>query len=382
MTVTLMHQNVPVAVLELDEAANVFVHVLEVNAPLHLPVGVFVNGRLDRETLNLWWQGRGIPLSRIGIRDALELLRVSQPGKLVQKCYGLSLSDQYWICPQRQSLNWDEINFFDHAFSEDIGNALFGGTPANSDVDWMSPCSTSDGWLPKRWKIVNGTRMLFKGGSKPYRQEPYNEVLAGSILRRLQIPHIRYELIWDEKEPYSLCEDFITRDTELVPMLSIFKTLPRDPRNSNGSLYQHVLRCCDSLGIPDVRKPLAQMLLVDAMIANTDRHLGNFGAVRNAKTLEWIGLAPVYDSGTSLWCREATADISANAPVLCRPFASTHEQQVRLVAAECPVLNFAALDGLRDEAEQLLAPSRYLDHDRRAAIVSALMARIEAMRKA
>jgi hypothetical protein len=90
----------------------------------------------------------------------------------------------------------------------------------------------------------------------------------------------------------------------------------------------------------------------------------------------------VYDSGTSLWCREATADISAGAPVLCRPFASTHEQQVRLVAAECPVLNFAALDGLRDEAEQLLATSRYLDQERRTAIVSALMARIEAMRTA
>ena len=36
-----------------------------------------------------------------------------------------------------------------------------------------------------------------------------------------------------------------------------------------------------------------KMLKVDYIIANEDRHYNNFGFIRNADTLEWLGLAPV-----------------------------------------------------------------------------------------
>lgn len=42
------------------------------------------------------------------------------------------------------------------------------------------------------------------------------------------------------------------------------------------------------------------MLVLDYIIANEDRHFNNFGALRNAETLEWLGMAPIYDSGSSL----------------------------------------------------------------------------------
>ncbi len=43
------------------------------------------------------------------------------------------------------------------------------------------------------------------------------------------------------------------------------------------------------------------MLTLDYIIANGDRHYNNFGFIRNAETLEWQGLAPIFDSGASLW---------------------------------------------------------------------------------
>ena len=45
---------------------------------------------------------------------------------------------------------------------------------------------------------------------------------------------------------------------------------------------------------------LDRMLTVDFIIANEDRHFNNFGLIRNAETLEFVGFAPIYDSGTSL----------------------------------------------------------------------------------
>ena len=98
------------------------------------------------------------------------------------------------------------------------------------------------------------------------------------------------------KFPYSVCENFITPDTELVSAYSIFKS---EKRRSQHSLYEHFLFCCEHLGIPGMKEFLNYLLAFDFLIANTDRHFGNFGAIRNVDTLEWLGAAPVFDSGTS-----------------------------------------------------------------------------------
>ena len=46
--------------------------------------------------------------------------------------------------------------------------------------------------------------------------------------------------------------------------------------------------------IPDVQQAVDRMIVVDYLLANTDRHYNNFGAIRNANTLEWIGPAPIF----------------------------------------------------------------------------------------
>ena len=51
------------------------------------------------------------------------------------------------------------------------------------------------------------------------------------------------------------------------------------------------------------------MTVMDDIMLNTDRHLGNFGLIRNAETLEWIGPAPIYDTGNSLMCRKGVPSI-------------------------------------------------------------------------
>ena len=74
------------------------------------------------------------------------------------------------------------------------------------------------------------------------------------------------------------------------------------------------------------------MLVLDYLIANEDRHLNNFGAVRNACTLEWLGCAPIYDSGTSLWFDKPWTMINAGAKASSKPFKTTHDEQIKLCA--------------------------------------------------
>ncbi len=63
-----------------------------------------------------------------------------------------------------------------------------------------------------------------KGGSNPFRQQPFNEVIATGIMERLGISHVPYTLTWNKGAPYCICEDFVTKDTELVPAWRIIQT--------------------------------------------------------------------------------------------------------------------------------------------------------------
>ena len=179
MNYTLMHRNIAVADMEIDDATGVVARVGTVCAAEHFPVGVAIkDGKPERRALNDWWTGRSIPASRQGIREALETLGIFSTQLLLDKCMGLSLSDQYWIRPENSDVVWNEVNFFENPFSEDVGNILFGTMPHSAAISLMSPDNTSDGWLKKKWIIAEGRRFLVKGSSNPFRQEPLNEALA------------------------------------------------------------------------------------------------------------------------------------------------------------------------------------------------------------
>lgn len=45
--------------------------------------------------------------------------------------------------------------------------------------------------------------------------------------------------------------------------------------------------------IPQIEKQISDMIVLDSIIANEDRHFNNFGFIRNPQTLEWKCLAPV-----------------------------------------------------------------------------------------
>jgi len=361
-----MHKSIPVVDIEILSDTGRIVKLYNLQAPEHLPLGVKTKDGMSRKAMDDWWSGRSIPASRSGLDDALRSIGISSPALLLEKCYGLSLSDQYWLCPKDARIDWEKINFFQNDFSKDMGEILFGREPADPEhVSLMSPDNTSDGWLRKKWIIADGKRLLMKGGSGVYQQEPFNEVIASAIMRRLGIHHVNYSLTTDESKPYCLCENFITPDTELIPAWRILQT---QKKPNDRSVWEHFLTCCKALGIPDVEDALAKMLTVDHIIANEDRHWNNFGVVRSADTLAYHGLAPIYDSGTSLWYN--TQRVGSR--IESKPFRKNHAEQIKLVD-DFSWFDATALSGLEDEIQEILSVSEEVDSARRAAIAKAVV---------
>jgi hypothetical protein len=367
-----MHKQVPTVDVIIDEETKTIVDIGHIHSWKHLPSGISHEDKIIRGRLNQWWTLRGIPASRDGIQKALELLRLENTGELSILGLGLGLSDHYWIRPGRSTLEWDKINYYAHDFSEDIGDALFGKKPKDKKTNLLSPDVASNGNLKKRWKIIHGKRVLMKGGSGPYYQEPVNEAIASLLLRRLNIPHTEYQVYFDGNTPFSLCENFTDENREFIGAWDIFNSMKKKEKYSE---MEHYLECCNKLGIPGVREGLEKMLAFDFLIVNSDRHYYNFGVIRNSDTLEWLGPVPIFDCGSSLWYQSADNMIDPELDMESKPFRSYHSDQIKLVKN----FNWFHADNLYrcdEECEKILSGNVFVSKIRRDKICKALNKRI------
>ena len=134
-------------------------------------------------------------------------------------------------------------------------------------------------------------------------------------------------------------------------------------KENNISVYQHFLNYCEELGVEDIVPLLDRMIVLDYIIANEDRHLNNFGALRNAETLEWLGMAPVYDSGSALGYDKLAAQIRSGKDITCKPFKKHHEEQLKLVSS-FEWIDFEKLSDIKKDIREVMTTgdvAEYMD---------------------
>jgi hypothetical protein len=165
-------------------------------------------------------------------------------------------------------------------------------------------------------------------------------------------------------------------NTELIPA---WRVMMIQKKNNSTSVYRHFVKCCESLGIKDVVPFLDRMITLDYIIANEDRHFNNFGLIRNAETLEWIGMAPIYDSGSSLGYDKLPGQMKSEKDVGCKPFKNHHLEQLQLVQS-FDWLDLSKLADVEDVIRGILSQDtdeNYIDESRINAVVNAVKRRIE-----
>ena len=55
---------------------------------------------------------------------------------------------------------YENVNFFDNDFSEDVGDILLGLKDSADDINYWSPDNTTNGNLKKCWRIIDGKRVF------------------------------------------------------------------------------------------------------------------------------------------------------------------------------------------------------------------------------
>ena len=260
------------------------VRVVSVNDAERKFLPLEMKGVASDETLWTWLTRRTVPRNRRNIEELMARLGLNSRNirGIIELCRGLSLNDVYWVATDDLHDGWEDVNLYDNRFSEAIALMAFGGEGPDFQGRWTSsPELTTNGMLAKCWRRIDGNVVLYKAGTEGASNtgfEPYSEFYASQIAEALGLNHVEYGLSRFKGRLCSTCSLFTSDKYGYVPAGRI---VSRDE------------------ALADSR--FADIFFFDALIFNTDRHMGNFGYLIDNDTNEIVGAAPIFDNGYGLF---------------------------------------------------------------------------------
>lgn len=387
MKCILMNKNQKIMLIEYN-SYNVISKIYEIYNIEYAPLAVF-NASKNRsssltKTVNDWFRGRGIPSWRKDLEKLLDKLGVSSSVELLNKYYGLSLSDQYWLKDVNSAVKWEDINFFTNDFEYEayLDASLDSSSKSIVSLDkniFKSPNNTTDGMLQKGWIIESGKRVLVKGTYTSNKEEPINEYLASQICKRLGFDYCNYEVEWSDKTKLiSKCNDFINENEELISAYDIYNS---EKKPNNISDYEFYIQILEKHNVPNARENMENLFILDYLMLNNDRHLKNFGIIRNVNTLKWEKVAPIFDTGESMQCDKYTDEINFSSGK-GKFFSNTdkdYEDILKIIGKNILRVDLSKLKGICDDYRLIL--EKYQDKldmsdKRKEKLVSGLNKRI------
>jgi hypothetical protein len=255
-----------------------------------------LNLELSRDGLAKWLKHRTIPKNRAYVRSLLSKcgLNLNRPMSIIRVSKGLSLNDCYWVVEEGFEGTFDKFNLYDNRFSRVLALLAFTGYGSSIRASLAScPEFTTNGMLPKCWRRESGVIKLYKGGTSGASNtgnEPYSEFYAAQVANALGINAISYGLTKWKGELCSTCALFTSKELSFLPIGHLVTSGGMDA----------VKEYYAKLGA-EYQTALADMLVLDAIICNTDRHLGNFGFLVDNRTNKIVAPAPLFDHGNSLF---------------------------------------------------------------------------------
>ena len=249
--------------------------------------------------LELWIKDRKVPQNRAFVENIIATYAINGKEQLmdyIDVSLGLSLNDSFWIVPSDKDYKWKDYNLYDNEFDEALEKASFGEELLKIKGLTSSPEYTTNGMLKKCWHRDNGVIYLYKANSKEYAnggKEAYSEYYMAQVAQALNFNAIPYDLKLFHNELVSSCKLFTNENEGFVP---IYHFLSEEKRKLKGlELIEELFTIYGKH-----KDELVDLLLFDALIANKDRHLGNFGMIVDNNTGKLLRVAPIFDNGYSL----------------------------------------------------------------------------------
>ena len=254
---------------------------------------------LDNISLLRWIKGRTIPKNREFVHKILmELdLNLDNIKGIIDISKSLSLNDCYWIVREDFIGKFRDYNLYDNDFNKTLALLAYTGHGTVNKTGFLStPEFTTNGMLAKAWRrdpLKRKGIFLYKSGTEGCAncgKEPYSEFYAYQIAKVMKLDITPYSLGKWKGRLNSICELFSSKKYSFIPIYRLV---------TKGG-WEAVFKFYKELG-DEYYEALMDMILLDVIIVNTDRHFGNFGLTIDTQTNKIIKSAPIFDNGLSLF---------------------------------------------------------------------------------
>lgn len=262
----------------------------------------------NKNVIISWLANRVLPLSRANAKWIYNALKFEQLNSEYEKakvalfCKAVSVLDNYWIKQASSNLRWEDVNIRRVSLNEIIAQIALHGKSVTIQGSMNTPELTTHGAYAKAWRRHEDGLWLYKKGHDG-NTESRIEVMVSKLLDKTNARHCHYEAGEDNGHYVCMCPA-MSNDNLSILSGTDFNTYCN---RNNLDFMQEILKI-DSNGF-------YTMWVVDYLIANRDRHGGNWGLYYNPDTVEFISTHPLYDHNNAFdveWINNPDADYQFN----------------------------------------------------------------------
>lgn len=250
--------------------------------------------------LDGWLRSRAADRSRGHVRliEDISGLTAADDADFAMFVHAAKLTDNFWVKRDGERLTYAQVRFKQNTLAD---TALSGVKPhfqPGKRVDALcSPEFTNTGSFEKCWRREKDGWWLYKSGST---DNHYAEMFMERIGLAFGIPMAHYELA--EGGKYIRSKDLTNGGEVNLDHASGLIGSAYDDYPLNYKAFSRIS--------PDMAAAYLDMLYMDALCCNTDRHENNYGVLRSAQTGEVISFAPLFDHNLALFAGRSPAAAS------------------------------------------------------------------------
>lgn len=242
--------------------------------------------------LEVWLTSRAIDRHRPNSRILKKMLRLTDTSDLatVLRVHAATITDNYWLRQENEpDLTWEQVRFAESTFAE---LALIGGVDSINrhytpeELTAPTPELTNTGSFEKCWKLEDGTWYMYKQGKVV---ERFSELFTSRLCVALGLHAAEYT----EADGSVKTRDFTESCYNFEPAADLV-----------GENEDYVYNYDKLEGLkPGLGREYLDILYMDALCFNVDRHTNNYGILRDRKSGELVGMAPNFDNNMALISR-------------------------------------------------------------------------------
>lgn len=243
------------------------------------------------EDLTAWISDRKAAKHRVHLKKIMEELGCYDNEGFINITHIAGINDTFWAKPTDSNLTWQDVSLYCNEFTEISHNHdFFYNFPGHF------PELVVDGSYPKCFRKEKQTGeygsdiFIYKRGHKDTSFEPYCEQMASEIAKIISPENsVFYEMTMLHGKRASKCNLFTNETVGYAPYCDFV--------GKYGTSLDRIFEFFEKIGS---EQAFTEMLLIDALCFNEDRHAGNYGVLFDTDTLEILRMSPVFDLNLSL----------------------------------------------------------------------------------